>query len=269
LLKKKYVGIGFIILIASMVFLLYALKIGPFDGPAQKPVEQALSTTSEKTDEKKPSTTSEKSDEKKYLTAMEAWRLGYEEAKKHTEEEPLLIDLTSTDSVVVPQERNDGTDGKRNAWNVLFGSKNGNISILISIRNGKATADAVKKNRTNLLMKGQYAISDVKIDSPEVVKKAIEVLGMLPGNPQKEDDWIKGYHFNIAGFITDPKSKSSKPRLLLRVTGISPNSPNRENDSLRMNIFFDVTTGQMLSANEMTGYDKEGHSSWRDIKLKH
>jgi hypothetical protein len=238
-----------------MVFLLYALKIGPFDGPPQKPVEQALSTTSEKTDEKK------------YLTAMEAWRLGYEEAKKHTEEEPLLIDLTSTDSVVVPQERNDGTDGKRNAWNVLFGSKKGNLSILISIRNGKATADDVKKNKTNLLMKGQYAISDVKIDSPEVVKKAIEVLGMLPGNPQIEDDWIKGYHFNIAGFITDPKS--SKPRLLLRVTGISPNSPNSENDSLRMNIFFDVTTGEMLSANEMTGYDKEGHSSWRDIKLKH
>jgi hypothetical protein len=238
-----------------MVFLLYALKIGPFNGPAQKPVERAVSTTSEKTDEKK------------YLTAMEAWRLGYEEAKKHTEEEPLLIDLTSTDSVVVPQERNDGMDGKRNAWNVLFGSRNGSISILISIRNGKATADNVKKNKTNLLMKGQYAISDVKIDSPEVVKKAIEVLGMQPGNPQIEDDWIKGYHFNIAGFITDPKS--SKSRLLLRVTGISPNSPNNENDSLRMNVFFDVTTGKILSASEMTGYDKDGRTNWRDIKLKH
>jgi hypothetical protein len=255
LLKNKYIGIGLTILIASMVFLLYALKIGPFNGPAQKPVERAVSTTSEKTDEKK------------YLTAMEAWRLGYEEAKKHTEEEPLLIDLTSTDSVVVPQERNDGMDGKRNAWNVLFGSRNGSISILISIRNGKATADNVKKNKTNLLMKGQYAISDVKIDSPEVVKKAIEVLGMQPGNPQIEDDWIKGYHFNIAGFITDPKS--SKSRLLLRVTGISPNSPNNENDSLRMNVFFDVTTGKILSASEMTGYDKDGRTNWRDIKLKH
>ncbi|MGG4342298.1 hypothetical protein [Paenibacillus lautus] len=255
MLKNKYIGIGLTILIASMAFLLYALKIGPFNGPAEKPVERALSTTSEKTDEKK------------YLTAMEAWRLGYEEAKKHTEEEPLLIDLTSTDSVVVPQERNDGMDGKRNAWNVLFGSRNGSISILISIRNGKATADNVKKNKTNLLMKGQYAISDVKIDSPEVVKKAIEVLGMQPGNPQIEDDWIKGYHFNIAGFITDPKS--SKSRLLLRVTGISPNSPNDENDSLRMNVFFDVTTGKILSASEMTGYDKDGRTNWRDIKLKH
>lgn len=259
MLKKKHIYIGLTILIASMVFLLYALKIGQFDTPAQKPVERALSTTNEITDEK--------SDEKKYLTAMEAWRLGYEEAKKHTEEEPLLIDLTSTDSVVVPQERNDGMDGKRNAWNVEFGSKNRNISILISIRNGKTNADYVKKIKTNLLMKGQYAISDVKIDSPEAVQKAIEALGMQPGNPQIEDDWIKGYHFNIAEFITDPKS--SKSRLLLRITGISPNSPNSENDSLRMNVFFDVITGEILSASEMIGNDKDGRTSWRDIEIKH
>lgn len=254
MLKNKFIGIGLTILIAGMVLLLYALRIGPFNTPAQEPVERT------------PSTTSEKNDNMNYLTAMEAWRLGYEEAKKHTEEEPLLIDLTSTDSVVLPQERNDGMDGKRNAWNALFGSKNGNISILISIRNGKATVDNVQKNKTHLLMKGHYAISDVKIDSPEVIKKAIEVLGMQPGNPQIEDDWIKGYHFNIAGFITDPKS--SKSRLLLRVTGISPNSPNNENDSLRMNVFFDVTTGEILSASEMTGYDKDGRTKWRDIKLK-
>lgn len=256
MLKNKHSGIGLTILIASVIFLLlFALKIGPSNGPAQQPVEPTLSTTSEKTDEKK------------YLTAMEAWRLGYEEAKKHTEEEPLLIDLTSTDNAAVPQERTDGVDGKRNAWNVLFGSKNGNISISISIRNGKATADNIKENKDNLLMKGQYAFSDVKIDSPEVVKKAIEVLDMQPGNPQIEDDWIKGYHFTITGFITDPNS--SKAHLFLRVIGISPNSPNSENDSLRMNVFFDVTTGEIWSASEMTGYDKEGRSSWRDIELKH
>lgn len=253
MLKKRYVGIGFIILIASAVFLLYALKIFPFGGSAHKSVEQAATITNEKTDEKKS------------LTAMEALRLGYEEAKKHTEEEPLLISLTSTDNTTVPQEKNDGADGKRNAWNLQFGSKKGNISITMSINNGKANA-TVRKDDSNLLQKGQYAISDIKIDSPEVVKKAIEVLGMRPGNPEIEDDWIKGYHFVIMGFITDPNS--SEPRLLLRVTGISPNSPNSENDSLRMNVFFDVKTGEMLNASEMTGYDKEGHTSWRDIESK-
>lgn len=256
MLKNKHIGIGLTILIASVIFLLlFVLKIGPSNGPAQKPVEPTLSTTSEKTNEKN------------YLTAMEAWRLGYEEAKKHTEEEPLLIDLTSTDSAEEPQERTDGVDGKRNAWNVLFGSKNGNISISISIRNGKATANDVDENKDNLLRKGQYTFSDVKVDSPEVVKKAIEVLDMQSGNPQIEDDWIKGYHFTIAGFITDPNS--SKPRLFLRVIGISPNSPNSENDSLRMNVLFDVTTGEIFSASEMTGYDKEGRSSWREIELIH
>lgn len=254
MLKNKFIGIGLTILIAGMVFLLYALRIVPFNTPAQEPVERT------------PSTTSEKNDNMKYLTAMEAWRLGYEEAKKHTEEEPLLIDLTSTDSIALPQERNDGMDGKRNAWNLEFGSENRNISIGIAIRNGKATTNSVNRNENHLLVKGQYTISDVKIDSPEVAKKAIEELDMQPGNPQIEDDWIKGIHFNIGGFITDPETSES--RLLLRVTGISPNSPNRENDSLRMNVFFDVTTGEILSASEMTGYDKDGRTNWRDIELK-
>lgn len=246
---------SFIILIASVAFFLfYALKISPFDGSAQKSVEQAVSITSEKIDEKI------------NLTALEAMRLGYEEAKKYTEEEPLLIDLTSTDNATVPQGKNDGADGKRNAWNLLFGSKKGNIRISISINNGKANAD-VRKDDNNSLQKGQYAISDIKMDSPEAVKKAIEVLDMRPGNPEIKNDWIKGYHFVIRGFITDPNT--SETRLLLRVTGISPNSPNSKNDSLRMNVFFDAKTGEMLNASEMTGYDKEGNTSWKDVELKH
>ncbi|MDP1510344.1 hypothetical protein L8C07_07365 [Paenibacillus sp. CMAA1739] len=253
MLKNRYVGIGFIILIASAVFLLYALKIGPFGGSSHTPVEQATSISSEKTDEKK------------ILTMMEALRLGYEEAKKHTEEEPLLISLTSTDDTPVPQGKNDGADGKRNAWNLQFGSKKGNINITMSIKDGKVNAE-VRKDDNNLLQKGLYAVSDIKIDSPEAIKKAIEVLGMRPGDPEIEDDWIKGYHFSIMGFLTDPKS--SKPRLLLRVKGISPNSPNSENYSLRMNAFFDVKTGEMVNASEMTGYDKDGRSNWKNAELK-
>jgi len=36
-----------------------------------------------------------------------------------------------------------------------------------------------------------------------------------------------------------------------------------------MNVFFDVTTGEILSASEMIGYDKDGRTNWRDIELKH
>ncbi|MGF7036118.1 hypothetical protein J2T17_007169 [Paenibacillus mucilaginosus] len=251
MLKKRGIGISFIILIASTVFLLYALKIGPFGGSAHRPVEQATSISSEKTDERKK------------LTAMEALRLGYKEAKKHTEE-PMLIGMTSTDDTAETQEKTDGADGKRNAWNLEFGSKKGDININMSIRDGKVNAE-VRKDDNNLLQKGQHAISDIKIDSPEAVKKAIEVLGMRPGNPGIKDDWIKGYHFSIKGFMTD--RNSSQTRYLLRVTGISPNSPNSENDSLRMNVFFDVKTGEMFNASEMTGYDKDGRTNWKDIEL--
>lgn len=254
MLKKRYVGVGFIILIASAVFVLYALKIGPFGGSAHKPVGQATTSIS-----------NEKADEKKKLTMMEALRLGYEEAKKHTEEEPLLISLTSTDDTTVPQGKTDGADGKRNAWNLQYGNKKGNINVTISFKDGKVDSE-VKRDDNNSLQKGQYAISDIKIDSPEAVKKAFEVLGMRPGNPEIKDDWIKGYHFSIMGFITDPNSSES--RYLLRVMGISPNSPNSENDSLRMTVFFDVKTGEILNASEMTGYDKDGRTNWKDVQLK-
>lgn len=264
--KKKYLGIVSIILIASIFVLLYAMKNGPINNSSNKSVEPVASITSKETDETTDEETDEKTDEKKNVTAMEALRLGYEEAKKHTEEEPLLIYLTSTDSSTVPQERNDGLDGKRNTWNVRFGSGKGNFATSIRIDNGKVIAEDMKEDDNNLLGKGQVDISDINLDSPEAVKEAIEELGMQPGNPEIEDDWIKGYHFTIAGYLTDPNS--SEEHWLLRIMGISPNSPNSENESLRMSVFFDVKTGEMINATEMTGYDKEGHSMWKDIELK-
>ncbi|MCR6544131.1 hypothetical protein NVS47_01125 [Dehalobacterium formicoaceticum] len=250
--KKKYVGISSILLIGVVVLLyaLYVMKIGPFDGSSNK-VEQNAPMTSNN------------ADEKISVTAMEALRLGFEEAKKHTGEEPLLIDMRSKDNTNVPQEKTDGADGKRNTWYLRFGSKKGNFRIYITIENGNAITNDVRKDDNNLLRKGRYTISDINIDSPKAVKQAIEELSMQPGNPEI----YKGYNFTISGFQTDPDSYDT--RLLLRVTGISPNSPNSENESLRMHAFFDGKTGEMLNASEMTGYDEEGRSMWRYIEPKH
>jgi len=259
---KKYLGIASAILIASVFVFLYAMKIGPFNNSStNKSVEPAVSTTSENSHK------IDENDEEMSVTAMEALLLGYEEAKQHTEEEPLLIHLTSTDDTTVPQKRNDGADGKRNTWNLRFGSEKGNFVTSIKIENGKVISKDVKKDDNNLLRKGLYAISDIKFDSPAAVKEAIEVLGMRPGNPEIADDWIKGYHFTIGGYLTDPDSLEM--RWLLRVMGISPNSPNSGNESLRMSVFFDVKTGEMLNATEMTGYDTEGNTMWRDVEPKH
>lgn len=267
--KKKHVGISSIILIVVMVVLFFSMKNIPFDGSSNQSEEQAASVTSETINEiekQAATTTIVKINEKKSVTAMEALRLGYSEAKKQTEEEPLLINITSTDDTSVSQERTDGADGTRDAWNLEFGSKKGNVFIYIKIDNGIAITNKVNKNDKNLLVKGQYAISDIQIDSSDAVKQAVEILGMKPGNPAIADDWIKGYHFTMGGYNTDPNS--SKTRLLLRVMGISPNSPNRENDSLRMSVFFDAKTGEVVSATEMTGYGKDGNTMWKNIELK-
>ncbi|MBD3921310.1 hypothetical protein H8B09_21255 [Paenibacillus sp. PR3] len=267
--KKKYVGISSIALIVIMVVLFFSMKNAPFDDSSNQSEEQAATVTTEtinETEEQTATTTNEKNNDKKSVTAMEALRLGYSEAKKQTEEEPLLISITSTDDTSIPQERSDGADGTRDAWNLEFGSKKGNVLIYIKIDNGVAITTDVKKHDKNLLEKGHYAISDIQIDSSDAVKQAVE-MGMKPGNPAISDDWIKGYHFTIGGYNTDPNS--SKTRLLLRVMGISPNSPNRENESLRMSIFFDAQTGEVVSATEMTGYDKDGNTMWKNIELKH
>lgn len=113
------------------------------------------------------------------LSMADAVLLGYEEAKKYTEE-PLLIDLTSTNDTTTSLEKNDGADGKRNAWNLQFGSKKGNININLYINDGKVDA-WMSKDDNNLLQKEQYAVSNIKIDSPEAIKKAIEVLGIRQG----------------------------------------------------------------------------------------
>ena len=200
------------------------------------------------------------------LTAMEAMNLAYEEVKKVTDEEPLLNYLTSTDDTSTALTINDGADGKRNAWNMDFSSASGNMSISVRIRDGICYKGDLITDDNNSLQKGTYSISDIKIDSSDAVKKSIELFNMKPGNPEIEDDWIKGYHFVIANYTIDPYL--NEKRLLLRVTGISPNSTNSNNESLRMNVFFDVNTGEVFSATEQTGYDEEGRSSWREIDVE-
>jgi hypothetical protein len=200
------------------------------------------------------------------LTALEAMNLAYEEVKKISDEEPLLTRLTSTDDTSAELSIYDGADGKRNAWNMNFGTASGSMNISVSIRDGIFYKGDLRIDDNNSLQKGIYSISDIKIDSTDLVKKCIELFNMKPGNPEISDDWIKGYHFVIANYTIDPYLKEEK--LLLRVTGISPNSPNSNNESLRMHVFFDVKTGEVFSATEQIGYDEEGRSSWREINIE-
>ncbi|WNR44414.1 hypothetical protein [Paenibacillus roseipurpureus] len=254
MLNKKSINIVVSILILCTILLL--MWIRPFGGNTHKSGEQVSSVAVEKIDEAKS------------FSLGEALRLGYEEARKHTEEEPLLIDLSSTDSSSVPQKKTDGMDGKRNSWNMTFGTKRGSIHISIEINNGLISVPQIANDNNNGLRKGMYALSDIQVDSPQVIQKAIEILGIRPGDPAISDDWIKGFHFSIAPFQTNP-SKPSDTTLLLEVTGISPHSPNSKNESLRMIVYFNVKTGEIFNASEMMGYDKDGRTTWKAIDLIH
>ena len=208
------------------------------------------------------STQSTGSNIKKMTTAIEALELAYKDAQSIIEE-PLFESLQSTDDTTTSQTINEGLDGKRSAWNVIFGTKDGTMIVHCNIRNGESSISYVDENKEGLLSKSEYHVSDLKIDSSEVIKKAIKEKNIKPGNPDIEDDWIVGYHFTVYGALYDPNSYDKV--MVMRVTGISPNSPNEDNDSLRANVFFDAKTGKILSASEQTGYDENGRTTWKEF----
>lgn len=97
--KKRYIGISLLVLIVCSITLLCLLKFNPFSASIEKSADSPI--------------TSEETSEKKSLTAMEALLLAYEETKKVSEEEPLLIDLRSTDDTDTVPTISDGADGKK------------------------------------------------------------------------------------------------------------------------------------------------------------
>ena len=200
------------------------------------------------------------------LTALEAFALAYEEAKKVTAEEPLLIYLGSSDDTnKTAFGVSNGSDGRRNSWSFSFGSAKGNLALGGSIHDGECTIVQVAHDDNNSLQKGKYHISDIKLDSPEAIRQAIKTLDLRQGDPLAKNDWFTGYHFTIAEVYPDPYSPQTL--LVFRVTGISPASLNHNRENLRMQAFFAAQTGELVHAQEQTGYDEEGHSAWREVPL--
>ncbi len=249
--KIKNFVIILLVLIVIIMSIVYMHRYNQFDAYVKKLAESPIIGDSAM--------------EKIELTAMEAFSLAFEESNILTNEELLLIHLQSSDDTGEIQTINAGVDGKRSEWGFSIGTAKGNISIDGNIRNGKCNIVRVSKDDSNSLQKGRFRSSEINIDSPAAIKRTVNELKMKPGNPAIADDWLKGYHFTITGALTNPNSFET--RLVLRVTGISPNSPNRNNDSLRMNVFFDGRTGEMVSASEQIGYDHDGHSIWHEIEL--
>lgn len=87
-----------------------------------------------------------------------------------------------------------GSNGKRKYWNVIFGVPSTNKSFLVTIHNGKMnqTVDLTREGTTPISEKEFIQMKDIQYDSPELLKKALEIGNVYPGK-----DWAKGYNFML------------------------------------------------------------------------
>jgi hypothetical protein len=183
------------------------------------------------------------------------------EAAKSAVPEPLVMDTNSTDYSAegyIP-DINSGADGKRLVWYVGIGNKERTKQLYYKIENGVLSlphqVDETGGELAGQLHTGTFTNDDVNVDSAEAVKIAIEQKGLLPGDPDKPANWLKGYHFRIGPVFVSPESHEQ--RFVITVSGISPNTGELSH------ITIDQETGEIIGATEQIGYDEEGHSRWQ------
>lgn len=87
-----------------------------------------------------------------------------------------------------------GSNGKRKYWNIDFGVPETNKVFLITIHEGKIeqAQDVTRKGDSPYLQKEFIHLEDINFDSPELLKKALKIGSIYPG-----DGWAKGYNFML------------------------------------------------------------------------
>jgi hypothetical protein len=123
-----------------------------------------------------------------------------------------------------------GSNGKRKYWNVRFVLPGTNRSFLVTIHKGKidktnafggTDADPYPKQEV-------IGLSEIKYDSPQLLKKALEKGDIHPGK-----DWAKGYNFMLT---KEPKIRA--PVMLV----IGWNSEHKKMVAIR----FNATNGEYI-----------------------
>lgn len=180
---------------------------------------------------------SSSSQSKAELTILEAIKLANLSALKWDENAQLLtavnIDLEDKAEKLI------GSDGKRKYWNISFGVPDTNKFFLVTIHKGeiKETNDLTNNGDSPFPKKEFIAIEDINYDSPQLLKKALKLDAVNPGN-----DWAKGYNFMIR---KDPETDIP----LLLVIGW-----NKELKSI-VSVYFDATDGNHLVTSNPIGDD--------------
>ncbi|MFD0768816.1 hypothetical protein ACFQZ1_07810 [Bacillus sp. CGMCC 1.60114] len=161
------------------------------------------------------------------LTILEAIKLAYPSALEWNKNAQLLqgvnIDRDKPGKSI-------GSNGKRKYWNIDFGVPDTNKIFLVTIYEGKIVEakDVTGKGDSPYPKEGFIRLEDINYDSPQLLKKALELGDIHPGK-----DWAKGYNFMIR---KDPETKIT----LILVIGW-----NADNKKM-VAVYFNTTNGKHL-----------------------
>ncbi|MDL2302186.1 hypothetical protein LJC58_07520, partial [Lachnospiraceae bacterium OttesenSCG-928-D06] len=141
-----------------------------------------------------------------------------------------------------------GNDGKRECWYVQYANSNSNY-VMVLILNGEVFDVWHFEEHGN---SGLIEWTDIKVTTKEAVEKASEI-GLCGGNPEREEEWITGYNFQLlySSLVGTPEEE----KIFLEVIGISPNGNFARVD-------FDASTGEILLAEEKIEHDN-GDTEWK------
>ncbi|KXH87517.1 hypothetical protein [Sporosarcina sp. HYO08] len=123
-----------------------------------------------------------------------------------------------------------GGNGKRKYWNIDFGVPDTNKIFLVTIYEGEIVEakDVTGEGDSPYPAEEFIKLEDINYDSPQLIKKAIELGDIHPGK-----DWAKGYNFMIR---RDPETKIT----LILVIGW-----NADKEKM-VAVYFNATNGKHL-----------------------
>ncbi|MGG4268269.1 hypothetical protein [Peribacillus simplex] len=157
----------------------------------------------------------------KEITILEAYKLGLHQAKEF-EKNPELLFLNSVDDKKIS-----GGNGKRENWQGVFTLPSKNFHMLAVIEGGRLKSYTIISSSTELSIKE----SEIKIDSNQIVKKAIKQFNLKPDPPK--NSFSHGYHFRIL---------RDENHVFLSISGQSNNK--------NMEIYYNALNGQYLGHSE-------------------
>lgn len=165
-----------------------------------------------------------------HLTLKQAYRIALTSAKQWDKR----IRLSHATSIDDNGKATSGKDGTRENWNLIFIVPNTYKTLLVTIHGRKIISRKNFTTKGTAITKASDLVqhpSEIRYDSPELVKKAIKMKKIDPSK-----GWANGYHFGLFQY-----SKKKIP--IVSVTGW-----NKKHNGLTK-LYFNAKTGAYMPTN--------------------